>query len=279
MKNLLLLLLLILGTSAARAQDLLTKTTGEEVQVKVLEINTYEVKYKRTDNPDGPLMVVRRADVFMIRYANGTKEVLNPGGGLPTARPTSPPPAGPTSPPPAARPAPSAASAEAPAVTVVPGDEVLPYENIHLDGPRLGFTVLTGGVLAKARERLPDLNPFLTQFGWQFETRLFRLPNGVSVVGEIVPLLGGLEQGKFLPSVSGLLGIRGPKGFEFGLGPNLTPLGANIVLAVGTSFRSNGINFPVNLAVVPGNGGARVSFVFGFNLRKDSPAVSSPYYR
>ena len=61
--------------------------------------------------------------------------------------------------------------------------------------------------------------------------------------------------------------MRGAKGFEFGVGPNLTPLGANLVLAMGTSFRSNGINFPVNLAVVPGNGGTRVSLMLGFNAR------------
>ena len=272
MKNLLLLLLFcVLGLPAARAQDLLTKTTGEEVSVKVLEINTYEVKYKRADNPDGPLMVMRRADVFMIRYANGTKEVL----AAPAYRPALPAP--PLTP--ATAPGDPPAAAPATAAVVVPGDETMPYENVHLDGPRLGFTVLTGGVLNKARERISDLNPFLTQFGWQFETRLFRLPNGVSALGEIVPLIGGLEQGKFLPSVSGLLGIRGPKGFELGLGPNVTPLGASIVLAVGTSYRSNGINFPVNLAVVPGNGGVRISLLFGFNARKDSPAVSSPYYR
>jgi len=136
---------------------------------------------------------------------------------------------------------------------------------VHLSGPRLGFTVLTDGVLNRARDQVRDLNPFLTQFGWQFESRLFRLPNGMSGLVELVPLVGGLEQGQFIPSVSGLLGLRGPKGFEFGLGPNVTPLGADIVLALGTSFRSNGINFPVNLAVVPGHGGARISLLIGFN--------------
>ena len=117
---------------------------------------------------------------------------------------------------------------------MVPGDVVLPDEEVHLDGPRVGFTVLTAGPLNRGRQDLSDLNPFLTQFGWQFETRLFRLPNGVSGLAEFVPLVGGLEQGKFIPSVSGILGIRGPKGFEFGLGPNLTPIGASIVLAMGT---------------------------------------------
>ena len=46
----------------------------------------------------------------------------------------------------------------------------------------------------------------------------------------------------------------------------MTPLVAN--LALGTLFRSNGINFSVNLAMVPGNGGARISLLFGFNTRR-----------
>ncbi|WP_223284823.1 hypothetical protein [Hymenobacter qilianensis] len=154
----------------------------------------------------------------------------------------------------------------------MPGDEESAYEEIHLNGPRIGFTILSQGVINKINARessyLKDLNPFITQFGWQFETRIFRMPNGTAGLLEIVPLIGGLEQGKFIPSINALVGIRGPKGFEFGLGPNLTPVSANVALAIGTSFRSNGINFPVNFAVVPGNGGARFSLLVGFNSRR-----------
>lgn len=248
MKRLLLFLLLtILGTLSARAQDVLTKQNGEELQVKVLEITPTEVRYRRTDNPDGPLITVRRADVFMIRYASGSKEVFGVSQNAPQPAAT-----------------PSAAG------PVVPGDEPTAYEEVHLNGPRIGFTVLSPGVLNRAREGgyLRDLNPFITQFGWQFETRIFRMPNGTAGLLEIVPLIGGLEQGKFIPSINALVGIRGPKGFEFGLGPNLTPVSANVALAIGTSFRSNGINFPVNFAVVPGNGGARFSLLVGFNSRR-----------
>ncbi len=56
--------------------DLITLKNGEEVSVKVLEITSIEVKYKKCDAPDGPLYVVKKSDVFMIKYANGTKEVL-----------------------------------------------------------------------------------------------------------------------------------------------------------------------------------------------------------
>ncbi len=56
--------------------DLITLKNGEEVSAKVLEITSIEVKYKKCDSPDGPLYVVKKSDVFMIKYSNGTKEVF-----------------------------------------------------------------------------------------------------------------------------------------------------------------------------------------------------------
>lgn len=127
--------------------------------------------------------------------------------------------------------------------------------------------MITGRQVNQLRDDY-QVNPFLTQFGWQFETRLFQTNRGLSGLVEFVPLIGGLEQGKFLPSQSALLGLRGPKCWEFGVGPNVSLAGAGLVFAVGTSFHSQGIYFPVNLAVVPGNDGTRVSLLFGFNSRR-----------
>ena len=270
---LLLLPLLALLAGAAHAQDLLTKRNGDEVPVKVVEITPTEVKYRRTDNPDGPLISIYKADVFLIRYANGTKEVFNSSAVVPA--PASPPaavraafvpapvPAGP----PVSNVPPVPPVFTVPTVSNADPNDAILDEPIQLDGPRVGITILSNGVVNKARENGTELNPFLTQFGWQFESRLFRLPNGVSGLVEFVPLVGGLEQGKFLPSLSGLLGIRGAKGFEFGVGPNVTPLGASLVLALGTSIKSNGVNFPINLAVVPSADGVRMSLLVGFNAR------------
>lgn len=49
---------------------------GKELQVKLIEIGTDEIKYKRCDTPDGPLYTVKKSEVFMVRYANGSKEVF-----------------------------------------------------------------------------------------------------------------------------------------------------------------------------------------------------------
>jgi len=292
MRTFLLLVLLAVLGSAAHAQDLLTKRNGDEILVKVTEITPSEVKYRRADNLDGPLISVWKADVFMIRYANGTKEVFGTGTIPRTA--TLPPPApAPAPPAPAlavvtpavdavretarkivapapAAPEPSKPAPTEPALPVIgnedPNDAML-GKAVNLNGPRLGATFLTPRVVDRAKEQGAELSPFLTQFGWQFEGRLFRLPNGVSALVEFVPLIGGLEQGKFLPSLTGMLGIRGAKGLEFGVGPNVTPLGASVVVAAGASFQSGGINFPVNIAVAPSNAGTRVSLLVGFNVR------------
>lgn len=259
MRTFLLFVLLFLIGGAAQAQDILVRRDGSELAVKVVEITPAEVKYRRADNPDGPLISVWRSDLLNIRYANGTSELFGSAPAYNAARLPAP-----------SRPIPGSPILTPDGVPTVantsPNDAILD-ESVRLDGPRVGATFLSPGVVNKAREEGVDVSSVITQFGWQFETRLFRLPNGLSGLVELVPLVGGLEQGKFLPSVSGLLGVRGPKGFEFGLGPNLTPLGANIVLAVGTSVQYSGINFPINVAVVPGQDGTRVSLLMGFNYR------------
>ena len=57
--------------------DLMILKTGEEIQVKVLEINSVSIKYKKCENLAGPDYYIDRPDVFMIKYANGIKEVIN----------------------------------------------------------------------------------------------------------------------------------------------------------------------------------------------------------
>lgn len=261
MRPFLILLLFILLGPLAHAQDLLTKRNGEEIAVKVVEITPSEVRYRRSDNPTGPLITVWKSDVFQIRYANGTLEMAPPPTVPAYAAPAAPAPR------PAYTPATGVGAGSVPFISNADPNDAVLGETIHLDGPRLGFTVLSARVLDKARENNISLSPVISQFGWQFESRLFRLPNGVSGLVEFVPLVGGLEQGHFLPSVSGLLGVRGPKGFEFGVGPNLTLLGPSLVVAMGTSIQSNGINFPINLAVAPSSDGVRISLLVGFNAR------------
>lgn len=240
MKKLILSCLALFTCLLCQAQDVLVKRNGDEIQVKVQEITLDVIKYKRFDNPEGPVISIAKSDVFMIKYENGTKEVFKEA-----ARPT-------------------AQAINAREVVYTNGQQ-----NLKLSGPRIGFTVLSQKYSDNIQEEFDtDVNKFMTQFGWQFETRVFTLDNGVSGLFEFVPLVGGLEQGKFLPSLSALIGIRGAKGFEFGVGPNVSLGGAGIVLAAGTNFQSQGVNFPVNFAFAPSKDGARFSVLFGFNSRR-----------
>lgn len=58
------------------AQDLLTLKTGEDIQVKIFEINKTSVMYRRFDNLDGPIYTIDKGEVLIIRYANGTKDIF-----------------------------------------------------------------------------------------------------------------------------------------------------------------------------------------------------------
>ncbi len=49
---------------------------GTELKGRVLEISSTEIKYKKCDMPDGPTYVAKKSSVFMIKYANGTREVF-----------------------------------------------------------------------------------------------------------------------------------------------------------------------------------------------------------
>lgn len=50
---------------------------GNEIAAKITEISSDLIKYKRCDNFDGPIYSIKKDEVFMVKYQNGTKEVFN----------------------------------------------------------------------------------------------------------------------------------------------------------------------------------------------------------
>ncbi len=56
--------------------DVIVLKNGVEINAIVLEVSPIEVKYKKCDLPDSPMYIAEKADVFMIKYANGTKDVF-----------------------------------------------------------------------------------------------------------------------------------------------------------------------------------------------------------
>lgn len=141
-------------------------------------------------------------------------------------------------------------------------------KTVSLAGPRFGVTLLNDRLLEKLHERKIDVSSTISQFGWQFEREFYSKLDGPTVLNEWVLLLGGLDQGVAIPSLSWLMGIRTKEGAEFGIGPNITPGGVALALAAGVTFRAGVINVPMNFAVVPSKYGTRVSVLTGFVLRK-----------
>lgn len=149
-----------------------------------------------------------------------------------------------------------------------------PHERgLSLGGPRFGFSYADGGGFEKAKETVrkakPDveLEPFMTQFGWQMEYRLFKTDKGLTALTELIPLVGGMDQGLALPSATWMVGLRGKSGFEMGVGPNVTLGGASMMLGIGYTMNMGGINIPFNIAV--GRGAYQttgIAFSTGFNL-------------
>jgi hypothetical protein len=56
--------------------DVLILKSGEEIAAKILEITDDAIKYKKCDNPLGPTYSMAKERVFMIKYINGTKELV-----------------------------------------------------------------------------------------------------------------------------------------------------------------------------------------------------------
>jgi len=135
-----------------------------------------------------------------------------------------------------------------------------------LAGPRLGLvyisaspgsSFLNGDIRLEDTGDLPeDYNDIAkgaltTLYGWQWESR-FADGGNVTGIVEWITLVGGLEKGKFLPSVSSMVGARTASGIEFAVGPNLSLSGIAMVFGMGYNFKSGNLNIPVNIAFLPG---------------------------
>ena len=136
----------------------------------------------------------------------------------------------------------------------------------RLAGPRVGVTMVQAGSLASIlRKDIPlfsddireewtgstgKYGAVMSQYGWQWESRFL---DGGDIVGlvEWIALVGGMEKGMFLPSVSSMVGLRTASGFEFAAGPNLSLGGIAMVIGIGKTLKFGKLNVPVNIAYVP----------------------------
>ena len=135
-----------------------------------------------------------------------------------------------------------------------------------LTGPRLGMVYISASPTAgflngdiKLDEIGDDYQKYdditngavTTLYGWQWESRFADGENVTGIV-EWIALIAGMEKGKFLPSVSSMVGARTDSGLEFAMGPNVSLSGISMVFGVGYNFKSGNLNIPINFAFVPG---------------------------
>ncbi|MBC6606051.1 hypothetical protein H8B13_04395 [Hymenobacter sp. BT188] len=78
MRYFLLNCLLFCVTLSVQAQDTILRTNGDEVKARVLAITPTDVAYvPTTEPPTTDTLHLLATEVFLIRYANGTKEVVS----------------------------------------------------------------------------------------------------------------------------------------------------------------------------------------------------------
>lgn len=115
-----------------------------------------------------------------------------------------------------------------------------PQTRLHLSGPRMGASMVFGdaGKVFQAKEGDGGFNmyPVNAQFGWQLEKQYLSAGNFQALV-ECVGLIGGLESGKIIPSLTLLNGFRfGKAGWEFGFGPSFR------IVQKANGFYGDGLN-------------------------------------
>lgn len=159
---------------------------------------------------------------------------------------------------------------------------------LNLSGPRFGLSMMTGNnALAMEKSKQDggfNMYPMMTQFGYHSEVRYLNSGKVMALV-EFLGLVGGMEQQKFIPSVSVINGFRWKQSkWEIGFGPTFNiqrrnanglldsrvspSLTSSWVFAIGKTFTSGNLNIPVNLYTIPNKQGWTVGVSMGWSIEK-----------
>jgi hypothetical protein len=112
-------------------------------------------------------------------------------------------------------------------------------ERLRLDGPRMGATMFTGKtarILQQPKSQGGyNVVPVMFQFGYQFEKQ-YLSSGDFQALFEFIPMVTGLDQGLFIPSMTFMNGIRSNKrGWEFAFGPTF-----NVISKTNGFYDGNG---------------------------------------
>ncbi|MCX6198536.1 MAG: hypothetical protein NTY88_04850 [Bacteroidetes bacterium] len=56
------------------SQDIITLKNGDELKGKIIKVGTTEIEYRK--DTASPVYAIKKSEVFMIKYENGSKEVV-----------------------------------------------------------------------------------------------------------------------------------------------------------------------------------------------------------
>ena len=78
MKKLFFILVAVIGFGIiANAQDVITLKNGTDINALVQRIGDVEIEYKKFDNLNGPNYTLKKTEILMIRYENGSKDIFS----------------------------------------------------------------------------------------------------------------------------------------------------------------------------------------------------------
>lgn len=65
-----------LAFNSSFAQDILYKNDGNNEEVKIIEVGTRTVIYKKWNNQDGPDFIISKNEIYKIKFKNGDEEMF-----------------------------------------------------------------------------------------------------------------------------------------------------------------------------------------------------------
>ena len=65
-----------IGSVVAAEYDLIIKTNSEKIEALIQEVSDTELRYKKANNPNGPMFVIKLSEVSSIVYANGEVQAI-----------------------------------------------------------------------------------------------------------------------------------------------------------------------------------------------------------
>ncbi|MBR0025034.1 MAG: hypothetical protein IJP59_10585 [Muribaculaceae bacterium] len=77
MKKILFIVLALMISMGVLADDVIVLTDATEINCKIVEVGDGYIKYKRSDNPNGPTFNQNTKGVFYVKYENGEKVNYN----------------------------------------------------------------------------------------------------------------------------------------------------------------------------------------------------------